>query len=206
MKVIGITGGVGAGKTSILTYLSEHYNCKIILADKVAHLLQKKGNICYDKLLEFFGTSILDEDQEIDRVRLADLIFKDKEIVAKINHIVHPEVKREILSIIEVERSKRQVDAVFLEAALLIEAGYVEYLDELWYIFSEKEIRKNRIIKERNYSEKKVNEIMDKQLSEEEFKQHCNVCINNSFEPSKTFQSVDKQMSRLNINLKNTLR
>ena len=98
MKVIGITGGVGAGKTSILTYLSEHYNCKIILADKVAHLLQKKGNICYDKLLEFFGTSILDEDQEIDRVRLADLIFKDKEIVAKINHIVHPEVKREILS------------------------------------------------------------------------------------------------------------
>ena len=100
MEFIGITGGVGAGKSEILRYIQEHYNAKILLADEVAHDLMKPGRECYDKIVQAFpGADILAEDGQFDRGKLAEVIFSDDEKRERMNGIVHPAVKEEILGI-----------------------------------------------------------------------------------------------------------
>lgn len=89
MKIIGITGGVGAGKTQILEYLSDKYGASVCQTDKVAKKLQKKGGICYDPIVEHFGTEILDEKGELDRKKLSDIVFGDPKELNVLNEIVH---------------------------------------------------------------------------------------------------------------------
>ena len=96
MKIIGITGGVGAGKTQILEYLSDKYGASVCQTDKVAKKLQKKGGICYDPIVEHFGTEILDEKGELDRKKLSDIVFGDPKELNVLNEIVHPAVKEEV--------------------------------------------------------------------------------------------------------------
>ena len=100
MKIIGITGGVGAGKTQILEYLSDKYGASVCQTDKVAKKLQKKGGICYDPIVEHFGTEILDEKGELDRKKLSDIVFGDPKELNVLNEIVHEHkaaVRREIV-------------------------------------------------------------------------------------------------------------
>ena len=106
MKIIGITGGVGAGKTQILEYLSDKYGASVCQTDKVAKKLQKKGGICYDPIVEHFGTEILDEKGELDRKKLSDIVFGDPKELSVLNEIVHPAVKEEVNKNIIIERVK----------------------------------------------------------------------------------------------------
>lgn len=96
MKIIGITGGVGSGKSEVLRYLEEKYGAVVCEADLVAKNLQKKGTICYNKIVEHFGEDILDENGRIDRPHLARIVFKDDEELHVLNAIVHPAVKENI--------------------------------------------------------------------------------------------------------------
>ena len=97
MKVIGITGGVGAGKTQILEYLNNRYGATVCQADEVAKKLQKKGTDCFERIVEHFGDGILDEKGELNRAGLAEIVFADKVELSVVNSIVHPLVKEEIL-------------------------------------------------------------------------------------------------------------
>ena len=106
MKIIGITGGVGAGKTQILEYLSDKYGASVCQTDKVAKKLQKKGGICYDPIVEHFGTEILDEKGELDRKKLSDIVFGDPKELNVLNEIVHPAVKEEVNKKIKKEERK----------------------------------------------------------------------------------------------------
>ena len=137
MRVIGITGGVGAGKTALLGYVKEHYRCRVILADEVAHLVEKPGQRCYDELVKLLGTEMLHPDGTIDKRRMAEKIFADSVVLKQVNDIVHPAVKEYILQEIARERRTEEVDFLFVEAALLIEGGYGDILDELWYIYAQ---------------------------------------------------------------------
>ena len=180
MKTIGITGGVGAGKSKILAYIQTHCNCRILLADEAAHKVREPGNPCYNALVRLLGTDTLEEDGQINRQKMAAKIFADHKLLEAINAVIHPAVKAYILQEIEAEREAGKIDAFFVEAALLIEEGYGELLDELWYIFAQKEVRRKRLIQDRGYSEEKVEQIFASQLSEEEFRCHCKVVIDNS--------------------------
>ena len=84
MKLIGITGGVGAGKSEIISYLESKYNCRIEYADKVAHMLEEPGQVCFDKLVNLLGTGIL-KDGKIDKASMANAMFKDDTLVDKVN-------------------------------------------------------------------------------------------------------------------------
>ena len=134
MRVIGITGGVGAGKSKVLEYLEEKYNCQVILADKVAHMLEEKGQKCYEELTALLGEEILLPDKSIDKQKMAEIIFADMDLLYKVNNIVHPAVKAFIVKTIEDKRIEGRLDFLFIEAALLIEDGYDVIVDELWYI------------------------------------------------------------------------
>ena len=186
MKTIGITGG--AGKSQILAYIEKHCRCRILPADDAAHLVQEPGGPCYEPLIRLLGKEVLGPEGQIRREKMAEIIFRDGDMLKKVNAIVHPAVKKYILSAIEEERQNRRIDAFFVEAALLIEDGYEQLLDELWYIYAQKDVRKERLRLSRGYSP----EIFSSQLSEGEFLAHCKVVIDNSGSLSDTYRKVDE--------------
>ncbi|MBD5445540.1 MAG: dephospho-CoA kinase [Lachnospiraceae bacterium] len=194
MRVIGITGGVGAGKSKVLEYLEEKYNCQVILADKVAHMLEEKGQKCYEELTALLGEKILAPDKSIDKQKMAEIIFADMDLLYKVNNIVHPAVKAFIVKTIEDKRIEGRLDFLFIEAALLIEDGYDVIVDELWYIHSDVDIRRDRLKSTRAYSDEKIDEIIQKQLSEEEFRKHCKVIIDNSGSFKAACKQIDEKM------------
>lgn len=194
IKVIGITGGVGAGKTAVLSYISQTYNCRVILADEVAHLVKLPGQPCYDRLVALLSTEILEEDGTIHKGRMADKIFASPSLLKDVNEIIHPAVKNFILSVIAEEKQKSCLDFLFIEAALLIEDGYLNIVDELWYIYANEEVRRKRLKETRNYTDEKVDSIMEKQLTEEAYKKHCSVIIDNSGSLSQAYGQIDRKL------------
>lgn len=192
MKVIGITGGVGAGKTQILEYLNNKYGATICQADAVGKKLQKKGTECFDAIVAHFGTEILDAKGELDREKLADIVFSDKVELSILNSIVHPAVKEEIYKKIAKEERKN-TNLFILESAILIEDHYEEICDELWYIYVEDSIRKKRLIYARGYDSKKVDDIIAAQLPKSMFMKHCDRVIDNS----NTFEETKIQLDKI---------
>ena len=156
MKTIGITGGVGCGKSRILEYIKENYNCRIIIADDVANEIKEPGQMCYQPLIDLLGERILGEDKRIDKKKMASEIFKDESLLQKVNDIIHPAVKDYILDNIEIEKEKGKIDYLFIEAALLIECGYNAYVDEMWYIYAKESVRRERLKNSRGYSDEKI--------------------------------------------------
>jgi dephospho-CoA kinase len=194
MKIIGITGGVGAGKSAILAYLKEQHGAIVIEADKVGHLLMAPGGACYEKIIEAFGDGLIKEDQTIDRGKLGAIVFADEKRLECLNQIVHPEVKQWIRNEIKKERIKGETELFVIEAALLIEDHYDEICDELWYIHTSEEIRRKRLKESRGYSEEKIAGIMANQLSPEQFQAACQVVIDNSGMVEDTYRQIDKQL------------
>ncbi|RKI86534.1 dephospho-CoA kinase [bacterium 0.1xD8-71] len=194
MKVIGITGGVGAGKSEVLAYLSRHYNCRVIMADKVAHQLEEPGERCFEPLKALLGIQILNPEGRIDRQKMAARIFGDVELLGKVNAIVHPAVKAYLLEQIALEKEANKFDFLFIEAALLIEDGYTEIVDELWYIHADTDVRRQRLRKTRGYSDEKIDSILRGQLPEEAFYEHCGVVIENSGTLAGVYQQIEKEL------------
>ena len=181
MKIIGITGGVGAGKSAVLDIIKDDCNCYILLADQAAHEVKKRGTVCYDELVSLLGGKVLAPDGEIDKARMAAAIFdeKDRSLLDKVNGIIHPRVREYILDKIKECRREGKVDYFFLEAALLIEEGYKEVCDELWYIYAPVSVRADRLKRNRSYSDEKIRAIMASQSDEETFKRNCDRMIDN---------------------------
>lgn len=181
MKFIGITGGVGAGKSAILDYLKNKPDTKVMLADEIAHELMVPGTQCYDRLKAEFGTEdIYQKDGFFDRIKLAQVIFSDNEKRKKLNGIVHPAVRKYVIGQAAYERKEGKIKLLVLEAALLIEEHYDEICDELWYIYTSEENRRIRLKKQRNYSDEKISEIFNSQLTDEKFRKACRVVIDNN--------------------------
>lgn len=194
MRLIGITGGVGAGKSEILQYISRHYKCEIYLADQVAHKVKEPGQPCYDKLVALMGKSILRPDGTIDKTAMASRIFIDRELLIKVNELVHPAVKKYLSDRVEEAGKDPEVELFFIEAALLIETGYKEVVDELWYIYAGEAVRRNRLQASRGYTPEKISQIMDKQLSEEAFRKACDFVIDNSGSLEDSYRQIDEHL------------
>lgn len=186
MKVLGITGGVGSGKSEVLHYIKEKYHATVVQLDEVAKELQKSQGICYTRILELFGKEMAGVDGELDRQKLAAVIFQDEESRKRMNDTVHPEVKRWVKHDIE-EKKYQNVPLYIIEAALLPEAGYDDICQELWYIYTEEHIRRERLKQSRGYSDEKISQMLKSQSSEETFRKACKIVIDNSgdFEDTK---------------------
>ncbi len=194
MKTIGITGGVGAGKSLVLNYIKNHYCAKIYMADDIANLLKEPGQSCYQPMIDLLGEDILDADKCIDKAKMAERIFSEGDLLQKVNAVIHPAVKAYVLSEIDTEHKKGEHDFFILEAALLIEEHYDEILDELWYIRADEEVRSERLKASRNYSDDKIRNIMNNQMSDAVFMEHCKVIIENNGDLEKTFRQIDEKL------------
>ena len=190
MKVIGVTGGVGSVKSVILSILEKEYGAQTILADLVAHDLMEPGAKSYMEIVETFGDSILQEDGAIDRQKLGSIVFADEKKLEQLNGITHPNVKEEIKRRIAKIRKKGEASMIVLEAALLIESSYEDIYDELWYIYVNRETRYERLKEGRGYTREKTDSIMNNQLSEEEFRAHAQVIIDNSYDIEQTKKQI----------------
>ena len=158
MIFIGITGGVGAGKSAVLSYLSEL-------------------------------------DGVRDRPALAGVIFSDDKKRELLNEVVHPAVKEYVLNAVK-EAKKEGLFMLVLEAALLIEEGYGEICDELWYIYASEEVRRKRLKSSRGYSDEKIDSIFASQLKEAEYRRHCKKVIDNDGDIENTIASINKALSK----------
>lgn len=211
MRFIGITGGVGAGKSAILSYLAQKPNTKVMLADEIAHTLMEPGTKCYENIVECFqGEDIFQESSDVsqrmsceepkmprfDRGKLATVIFSDEGKRAAMNSIVHPAVKEYVRQQYEAELAKKELDLLVLEAALLIEEKYDELCDELWYIYTSEENRRKRLIESRGYSQEKIDNIFNSQLSEKDFRNHTQVVIDNNGKLEETFRQIENALRR----------
>lgn len=193
MKFIGITGGVGAGKSAILNYISKNYDAKVMLADEIAHDLMMPGTKCYDTIKKTFGTEdIFLPDGNLDRMKMAQVIFSDAKKREQMNGIVHPAVKEYVLEIYRKEQAEQRLDYLILEAALLIEEHYDEICDELWYIYTSEENRRKRLKADRGYSDEKIDGIFKSQLTKEEYRRHCKQVIDNNGSVEDTFLQIVK--------------
>ena len=133
MMVIGITGSFGSGKTTVAKMFAG-FGAYVIDADSIYHSLIKPGKICYKKIIRNFGKEILKKDNRIDRVKLGDIVFKQKSKLMLLNRLTHPEVIKEIRKIVRSEKRK----VVIIEAPLLIESGFYKDLDRIILVVNKK--------------------------------------------------------------------
>lgn len=198
MRIIGITGGVGAGKSTVLDYLEKVCGAFVIQADKIGHKVMEPDGSCYQPVIELFGEHIVDEEKKIDRKAVSDVVFKEEEMLEKLNALIHPAVKRYILK--KIEEEKKAGRALFVvEAALLLEDHYDEFCDEIWYIHTDMEVRIARLMSSRGYTREKALSIIENQASEEFFRTHADQVIENNGNLEKTYARIAEEVKRNEI-------
>ncbi len=192
MKVYGITGGAGTGKSEVIRMLQDDFRGYVIMADEVARELTQKGHVSYCLIVDYFGRDILMEDGEIDRRKLADHVFNNEEALEKLNSMTHPYVKEEIKRQIAEAEASGNYRFAAVEAALLLECGYENICDEFWYVYTKPEIRRQRMKENRNYSDEKVDAVMRNQQPDEVFFDKCAFVIENN----TTLDAVREQLKK----------
>ena len=198
-NIIGVTGGVGAGKSTVLKYIGDNYNCKVVFSDDVANEIKMKGYPAYDELIRVLGKEILGDDGEIDRKKMAAAIFNDAKKLEKVNKILHPAVNTFIINIIDEEKLKNRLDFVFVEAALLIENGYKDIVDELWYVYADEATRRKRLKDSRGYSDEKIDGILEQQLNDETYRLNSDFVIDNSKDLDSAGEQINKKLGEWRV-------
>lgn len=192
MKIIGITGGIGSGKSQVLNLLKTEYNAYIVETDVLAHQLMKKGTPAYNRILEVFGQEVTAADGELNRKVLGEIVFHDEEKLSQLNQIVHPAVKEHIIKDIVTCKQEGRIAFYVIEAALLIQDGYQEICDELWYVWASKEVRLARLLQGRGGNRQKWLNIMENQEDDEYYLRNCEQIVNNDDNFVKTANVVKK--------------
>ena len=174
-RVIGITGGVGSGKSTALMLLKEKYDAYICMADELGHRAMDQGTGAYIQIVKQFGPDILACNGEINRNALADIVYHDEGRLHWLNRIIHPYVKREIRK--QMERCPARL--FVLETAILFETGCDRLCDEVWGVIAGDEIRIARLMESRGYSREKAESIMRQQMGSGELAERCDVVLVN---------------------------
>lgn len=193
--IIGITGGIGSGKSVASDILEQKFDAYLINMDSVAHKLMSNGNLSYELIVNFFGTEILQDNKEIDRKKLAKIVYEDKEKLSLLNSFTHPYVLGCVADLIQENKSKYSIIAI--ETALPVEGKLASFCDEIWYVHTPVEIRKDRLIKKRGYTADKVDHILAKQISEEAYESLSSHVIINDEGTDKVFSQIQVLIEKL---------
>lgn len=189
MKIIRVAGGVGSGKSQVLSILKEEYNAHVILADEVAKRLMEPGQPVFCQVVEALGEQILGADGTIDRLRMAQIIFSDREALRRVDAITHPAVWEAIVA----EARGSGAELVVVEAAVMGEEEPDIY-DEKWFVWASRETRISRLMENRGYSREKSLSIMANQWPDERFKKYCGVVIDNDGSLEETGRQIAAQL------------
>lgn len=180
MKVVGVTGGVGSGKSEVLRVLAEDFNCGIIRTDDVARDLCEPGEVSYKQIVEAFGTEILDADGHLDRPKLAAIVFNDDKKLEILNACTHPQVYRWVQEKVAQWKQENRYSMIAVESALPEKLDEMGVCESLWYVYVKPEIRRERLRISRGYTEEKMDAMFASQLPETVFLEHCDTVIDNN--------------------------
>lgn len=205
--ILGVTGGAGSGKTTVVKRIQELVDTHFLHCDLIAHELMEPGGASYEALVQEFGEEILEPVKEecteqvspevmlrpISRPCLAAVAMATEESRKRLNELTHPLVRQAVEKELDRLKEAQFSGVVVIEAALLIEAGYKELCDSLWYVHAPLTDRVRRMRENRGYSEEKIKNILAGQLTEEQFKAAADVVIEN---PDGAEKSLLKEISK----------
>ena len=177
-----LLGGIGSGKSEALKILKEEHNANIIEADKVAHFLYEKDRAGYTALKSLFGDTILDDKKDIDRKKLGDILYYDKDKLRKVDEIIHPLVNAEI--------KKRLLDNRLNVVEQALMPDNKDIYDEIWYLHTDIEIRTDRLILSRGLEKERIEQIIAKQPKESEFESIADKIIQNNGDRSELEKNI----------------
>lgn len=182
--VIGVTGGICSGKSSVAKILRDK-GYPVVDADQLGHRTYVTGTECFHKLVQNFGDQIVGEDGAINRRVLGGIVFSDKAKMEELNGIVWPEIRKLIIE--ELDRLRAEGHSfVVLEAAVMIEAKWYDLVDEVWVVYVDEAIAIDRLMKRNNLSEEQARQRISSQLGTEERLKYASKSIRNenlSLEP-----------------------
>lgn len=190
-KVIGITGSIATGKSSVSNYIkSKGY--VVIDSDELVHKLYLKDGILYNKLISYFGESIKGIDQ-IDRNALRNIVFNDMNKLQALNSITHPIIFDELKKVIE----SLNVDLIFIDVPLLFEAGFEKLCDKVVVVYTNIDIEIKRLMKRDNINKDEACLKISKQMSIEEKVKKAYYVIDNSRDFNNTKKQIDELLERI---------
>ncbi|MBN1152408.1 MAG: dephospho-CoA kinase [Dehalococcoidia bacterium] len=177
MKVIGVTGTIGSGKSTVCGILAA-LGCPVIDADREAHRSYRRGTHAYNDIVAAFGTSVLDADRRIDRKALGASVFADPEALGRLNRIVHPAARR------RVQRTLHKLGALghefaVIEATLLIEAGWRDMVDLLWVVAAPEDDVIARLHRDRGQDAQQVRQRLQTQMPARQMMEYADEVIIN---------------------------
>ena len=175
MKVIGLTGGIGSGKSTVSQFLAE-LGAVILNADEVGHEAFKPGSEAWRQVVAAFGTEIVTADGNIDRQKLGEIVFGDPESLSRLNQIMHPRIYDMVTAQLE-EYRRQGVKVVVLEAPLLVEASWTSFVDKVWVTTASEATILKRLKERTGLSEEEALTRIHSQLPLEERLRHADVVI-----------------------------
>lgn len=188
MTIIGITGGIASGKSTLVEQV-RLAGYKVLDADQIVHTLQEKGGRLYDALVKTFGPEILTEDEELDRPKLSQMIFssqENRELSANIqNQIIHEELEKAKDTLVVSE------DVFFMDIPLLIELGYQNWFDTIWLVYVPKDIQIARLMVRNHYSREEALQRLASQMPLEDKRDFADKIFDNS----GSFEDLKRQVS-----------
>lgn len=196
MKVIGLTGGIGSGKSTVSRFLAE-LGAVVIDADKIGHEVFQPGTEAWREVVAAFGEHILTPSGDIDRAKLGRLVFSNPDFLARLNRIMHPPIAERVATKIK-EYRHHGVAVAVIEAPLLIEAGWPSVADEIWITIAPESTVLQRLQKRGGLSEAEWRARIRSQLSSEERVKHADVIIDTNCTLGELKARVEEQWQRLN--------
>ena len=185
--ILGITGSSGAGKSTVCEILEEKYNMKIINADKIARELSKKGTRYIADIIEKFGKNIVDENGELKRKKLAEIIYSDPVKREELNSCTFKYIKEEIEK--QIRQTEKNKD-IAIDAPLLFESGLDKICDKVIGVVSKKELQLDRIVARDNVDYDHANMRLDAQQDDEFYRKNCDIIIENNYD----IENIERQI------------
>ena len=197
MKVIGIVGGMGAGKSTVITIMNEMQPLSYISADLIGHEILKKDEAAYQPIVEAFGKEILDNSGEIVRQKLGQVVFGSTEKVTLLNAITHPIITTKIKERIAYYQKTAPSQHIILEAALLLESGLVDLTDVVIAVYANKDVRLKRVMARESLDEKHILKRFKAQKEWEEIKVVADYVIDNGISLESTTTQIKQLLTLL---------
>jgi len=190
MFVIGLTGGIGSGKSTVSDMLRAK-GAAVVYADQVGHEVYKPGTAVWDEVVAAFGRQVLTADGEIDRRKLGGIVFADPEARRHLNAITHPPMRRLMAERLD-ELRRQGVRVAVLEAALLIEASWADLTDEVWLTLAPPAVAAERLMQRSGLSREEAEARIVSQLSNEERLEHADMVIDTNCSLEEVARRVDE--------------
>lgn len=195
MYVIGLTGGIASGKSTVSALLAQR-GAVILSADLAGHELYRPGTRVWQQVVDAFGPEVMAADGSIDRKKLGSIVFADQQALKRLNAITHPPIK-ELMRQRLADLAGQRTEVAVLEAALLIEAGWTDLADEVWVTVVPPPVAVQRLIEGKGLSREEALARIASQLSNEERTERAGVVINTDYSLQETHRIVEEAWSRL---------